>query len=259
MSEPRTIIEAVRRSHDRLWAVVDRLDPAAISGPSYCSEWSVAQVLSHLGSGAEIFSLFLDAATSGGEPPGREAFPPIWDSWNAKSPDEQATDAKRADRALVELLEGLDDGQLAGLRFAMFGMDLDIASLSRMRLFEHTMHSWDVAVTRDPAAELAPDAVDLLAGAVDQVVPRLGKPFGGELRVRVRTTRPGRDLLLAVGDAVSLTDVSGTEAAADGELEITSAALLRLVYGRLDPGHTPAGTSARGVDLDTLRRVFPGF
>jgi hypothetical protein len=101
--------------------------------------------------------------------------------------------------------------------------------------------------------------VDLLAGAVDQVVPRLGKPFGGELRVRVRTTRPGRDLLLAVGDAVSLTDVSGTEAAADGELEITSAALLRLVYGRLDPGHTPAGTSARGVDLDTLRRVFPGF
>ena len=258
MSEPRTIIEVVRRSSDRLWAVVDDLDDAAIAGPSYCSEWSVAQVLSHLGSGAEIFSLFLEAAASGREPPGREAFPPIWDSWNAKSPGAQATDAERADRALVERLEGLDDGQLAALRVAMFGMDLDIAALVRMRLFEHTMHSWDVAVTRDLGAELAPDAVDLLVDAIGAAVPRLAKPLDHELRVRVRTSGPERDLLLVLGSAVSLTD-TGSDGAADAELDIPSAALLRLVYGRLDPEHTPEATSARRVDLDTLRRVFPGF
>jgi hypothetical protein len=35
-------------------------------------------------------------------------------------------------------------------------------------------------------------------------------------------------------------------------------AFVRLVYGRLDPDHTPPLTS-RQVDLDRLRRAFPGF
>lgn len=34
---------------------------------------------------------------------------------------------------------------------------------------------------------------------------------------------------------------------------------MRLVYGRLDPGHTPASVVATGVDLDTLRATFPGL
>ena len=36
-------------------------------------------------------------------------------------------------------------------------------------------------------------------------------------------------------------------------------ALVRLVYGRLDPEHPPASVSAEGVDLDLLRAVFPGL
>jgi hypothetical protein len=34
-------------------------------------------------------------------------------------------------------------------------------------------------------------------------------------------------------------------------------ALVRLVYGRLDPAHTPAG--ADDADFDDLRQLFPGF
>jgi hypothetical protein len=37
-----------------------------------------------------------------------------------------------------------------------------------------------------------------------------------------------------------------------------SEALLRLAYGRLDPGHSPAGVQADPADLDRLRRMFPG-
>jgi hypothetical protein len=33
---------------------------------------------------------------------------------------------------------------------------------------------------------------------------------------------------------------------------------VRLVYGRLDPDHTPASVEARGIDLDLLRSTFPG-
>jgi len=41
-------------------------------------------------------------------------------------------------------------------------------------------------------------------------------------------------------------------------LRLPAEALVRLVYGRLDPAHTPA-LEARGVDVDELRRIFPGF
>jgi hypothetical protein len=57
---------------------------------------------------------------------------------------------------------------------------------------------------------------------------------------------------------VTMSDwVPGTDV--DGEIRIPTEALLRLVYGRLDTGHTPAEVSANGIDLDRLRAVFPGF
>lgn len=257
MTGPRTWIAALHNSHDRLDSLTGPLSDEQLSGPSYCSEWSIAQVLSHLGSGAEISSLLLDAAAVGGQPPGRDAFVPIWDAWNARSPREQAAGWRRSDAALVERFESFDDTQLAGLQLAMFGMELDASGLTRMRLSEHAVHTWDVAVALDPAARLAPDAVDLLAPTVGQFAGRFGKPQHERLRVRVRTTAPEHDLLLSVGEAVALTPADGEPA--DAELRIPAEALIRLLYGRLDAAHTPDGVAAAGVDLDVLRKVFPGF
>ena len=48
------IIDALRGGHDHLAAVVHRLTAADLTRPSGASEWDVSQVLSHLGSGAEI-------------------------------------------------------------------------------------------------------------------------------------------------------------------------------------------------------------
>jgi len=79
-------LAAVRRSHDRIAELTGGLGREQLDGPSACSQWSVAQVLSHLGSQAEIFSLFADAGLSRGEPPAQSVFGPIWDSWNARSP-----------------------------------------------------------------------------------------------------------------------------------------------------------------------------
>jgi uncharacterized protein (TIGR03083 family) len=235
---------------------VEPLDLGQLEQPSYASKWSIAQVLSHLGSGAEIFGLWLDASLSGGQPPGRETFGPIWDSWNARNPQAQASDALHADRMLVEQLESLDADQLAGLRLQLFGMDLDAAGIARMRLSEHAVHTWDVAVALDPAATVAPDAVGLLIDTFSQGAVRAAKPDGVQRHLRISTTDPERNFILQTGEAVTVTEADGGEGLPD--LRLSAEALIRLVYGRLDPAHTPQ-VQASGVDLDDLRTLFPGF
>jgi uncharacterized protein (TIGR03083 family) len=254
-NNPAPWIAALRHSHETLRAVVEPLDERRLEQPSYDSEWSVAQVLSHLGSQAEIFGLFLDASLDGKEPPGREAFGPIWDTWNAKSPRAQASDGLRADQATLERFESLDADQLASLRLQLFGMEQDATGLARMRLGEHAVHTWDVAVALDPAATVEPDAIALLVDTLGQLAARTGKADGKQRRLLVTTTEPERRFVLETGDAVTLTPADGEEGLP--ELRLPAEALVRLVYGRLDPAHTPAVSS--GADLDELRALFPGF
>ena len=68
-TDPGPWIRALRASHDRLTAIVNPLDADQLRAQSYDSEWSIADVLSHLGSGAEIFLLNLNSGLAGGDPP----------------------------------------------------------------------------------------------------------------------------------------------------------------------------------------------
>jgi uncharacterized protein (TIGR03083 family) len=255
-NNPAPWIGALRHSHETLRALVEPLDEGQVEQPSYDSEWSVAQVLSHLGSQAEIFGLFLDASLDGKEAPGREAFGPIWDTWNAKTPQAQASDALRADQATLERFESLDADQLATLHLQLFGMDLDATGLARMRVGEHAVHTWDVAVALDPAATVEPDAVGLLVDTLGQLAARTGKADGKQRRLLVTTTDPDRQFVLETGEAVTLTPAVDAEGLP--ELRLPAEALVRLVYGRLDSAHTPPAESSE-VDLDELRQLFPGF
>jgi uncharacterized protein (TIGR03083 family) len=220
----------------------------------------VTRCLSHLGSQAEIFGLFLDAGLTGQDPPGREEFVPIWDSWNGKDPQAQASDALRADEATIKRFESLDADEQARLHLKVFGMELGTTGLARMRVGEHAIHAWDVLVALDPSATVAPDAVALLIDTLDQLAARSGKPDGKQRRVRVTTTDPDRQFILETAEAVTLTpsDGEGTPESGLSELRLPAEAFVRLVYGRMDEAHTPPIQSA-GVDLDELRQVFPGF
>jgi uncharacterized protein (TIGR03083 family) len=258
--DPRALIATLRNSHERLASLVKPLTPEQLRGPSYCSDWNVAQVLSHLGSGAEISLMRLPGALGQGQPVDQAAHQPVWDTWNAKSPDDQAADALVADDKQVSALEQLSDDDLARISVPFFGMNLDSAGLVRLRLGEHAIHTWDVAVSGDPAATVSPDAVSLLIDNVPQfLAPRLGRAPDVPFRIHIRTTGPDRDYLMAAADAVSMTDWPGDGGGADSEVSMPSEALLRLAYGRLDPAHTPAQVVADPADLDRLRRVFPGF
>jgi uncharacterized protein (TIGR03083 family) len=249
-------ISALRNSHDRLRALAEPLDLEQLESRSYDSEWSIAQVLSHLGSQAEIFNLMLAAGLSGEPPPGQEEFVPIWDTWNARTPQAQATDALRADNLAVERFEALTGEERERLHLKIFGMELGAAGLARMRLGEHAVHTWDIAVVLDPMATVADDAIALLVDTLDQLVAWAGKPDGKNRLLQVATSAPERHFDIGSGETVTLV-ASSPDDTLPG-LQLPAEALVRLVYGRLDAAHTPA-VKGDEDDLEDLRRLFPGF
>jgi len=259
-TDARASIGVLRNSHERLASLVAPLSPDQLRVQSYDTDWNVAQVLSHLGSGAEISLLRLPAALGESEPPGPESFQPVWDAWNAKSPDDQAVDSLISNESYIRALEQLSDDDLARISLPFLGMVFDAAGLVRLRLGEHALHTWDVAVTFDPKATVSPDAVSVLIDSVPEfLAPRLGRAPEVPFRIRIQTTDPERDYLLIAGDAVSVTGWPGDGGSADGEVRMPAEALLRLAYGRLDAEHTPAGVTGEAAELDRLRAIFPGF
>jgi uncharacterized protein (TIGR03083 family) len=270
-NNPRTMIATLRQSHDRLASLAEAISEDFLTHISYADAWTVAQVFSHLGSGAEIALMLLEAAL-GGPPLDQEAVPPIWDTWNAKTPQQQAADCLPADDTHIKRLEGLTDAELAGISYHVFGMTLDAAGLVGLRLSEHAVHTWDIAVTVDPEAVVAPAAVELLVPQLRFLAERTGLKEAGPLRVRLRGTHPEVDFLLDVSDKVTLVpwppdsaaDGAPTGALADqvpdGEIATTTEGLLRLAYGRHDAGHTPPVQVTGPADLlDRTRAVFPGI
>ena len=252
---PTPWIEALRRSHDTLGSLVEPSDIKKVELASYDPGWPIAEVLSHLGSQAEIFGRFLEAGLAGQDPPGNDVFAPIWERWNARDARTQASDALVEDRLLVERFEALEPEEIERFHLNLFGMELDLTGLVRMRLSEHAVHTWDIAVALDPTAEVAPDAVALLVDSLGQMVTRTGKSDGTQRRVAVSTIAPQRHFVLDIAETVTL-----GESEPDQNLprvSLPAEALIRLVYGRLDPAHTPA-VETLGIDLDELRSVFPG-
>jgi dihydroorotase-like cyclic amidohydrolase len=123
-----------------------------------------------------------------------------------------------------------------------------------MRLSEHALHSWDVAVTFDQAAKVAPDAVDLLVDRLPLMAGFMGKQAPAPVAVAVTTTAPDRAFTLDTG-GVTLAP-AGAADAPTAALALPAEAFIRLVYGRLD---NEESLTASGVTLSELRSVFPGF
>jgi hypothetical protein len=120
------------------------------------------------------------------------------------------------------------------------------------------VHTWDVAVMHDAEATVAPDAVELLVDTLEVMVQHAGKPLEEPVVVLVTTEAPARQLLLQVGGEGVTLSQPGDGATTEATVSLPAEAFVRLVYGRLDDQHTPP-LDITGVDLDDLRRAFPGF
>lgn len=258
-------IEANRATHDRLERRVKQLDEPDLSLTSGSSDWSVAQVLSHLGSGAEIGLDTLRAAQAGTarEPDANET---VWARWNALAPTEQAAGFLRADEDLVSAWEAVGSDQRDALRIPLGFLPepVDAALATGLRLNEAVLHAWDVEVALDPAAVLPTDVAGVLLeqqrGPLSFLLRFAGKPerLGGRTAdLLVHTSAPEARFGLSLGEHTALGEAP---ARPDGELDLPAEAFLRLLAGRLDARQTPAQVKATGaLSMEDLRSVFPGF
>ena len=254
-------IAALRAEHDSLASVGAAISPAELKGPSGASDWTVAQVFSHLGSGAEITLAAFRAGTGQAEAPGPDFNQHVWDRWNAKSPEAQAADAVESNAALVAALEALTPEQHETLAInpGFLPQPVPIATFAGLRLSETVHHGWDIRVAADPAAALSAGSATLLA-----------EHLGGDLsfflsfiaqREAIREPAAieidGTPYRIVLDDRAHFTtDAATATATFTGPIE----SALRLIVGRLAPAHTPAGVEVTGnVTLDDLRAVFQGF
>jgi uncharacterized protein (TIGR03083 family) len=254
-------IAALRSEHDDLASLVPSLSTEQLTGPSGASDWTVADVLSHLGSGAEIMLATFRTALGDAEAPGPDFNQGVWDRWNALSPQEQAAGWLGSDEALVAALEAVPEARHDDLpvKLAFLPEPLPLAGFAAMRLSEVAQHGWDVRAGVDPAAALIEPSAQLLAehlsGGLGFMLGFIGKPASAREHAVIEISKTPYRIVL--DDAARLTtEARSATATFDGPLE----AAMRLVYGRLGPRFTPAGLDVSGnITLDELRAAFPGF
>jgi uncharacterized protein (TIGR03083 family) len=263
MSNADAVIAALRSGFDDLAGLVSGLTDQQLAGPTGADEWDVSQVLSHLGSGAEIAQNTLQVSLEGKPNPGPEFNKPIWARYDAASPRERLEWFLAANEALTQSLESLSEETRQHLKYNMdfLPAPIDVATAASYRLNELALHSWDVRVGFDPAATVAPEATPHLLTIAGNLAGFLGKPDaldGTAAVIAVTTTDPGQSFTLTLGEKISVS--AGGPEQADGALTLPAEAWLRLLTGRLKPQYTPEEITATGAaSLDLLRRVFPKF
>jgi len=247
-------LNVLRASVEHLRHVIDNIEAFDPDASAYPTEWSIADTMSHIGSGATIMNKNLENVVAGRE--GDPAFnQSVWDEWNAKAPTDQVNDALVADEMLLLALEALTDAERSAFHFSMGPFNLDFDGFVGLRLNEQALHTWDIEVAVDPTATLPDEVAGAIIDNLQLIIRFAGKAFGEVKEISVRTTRPARDFMLVYADdAISLGDSAHSGAV---DLELPAEAFVRLVYGRLDPSTVPSGVS--DLHLEGLRKSFPGF
>jgi uncharacterized protein (TIGR03083 family) len=255
------IIQELRRGRDGFAPQVAGFSDDDLARQSACTDWDVSQVLSHLGSGAEIALATVESALAGRDPAGQEANQQIWDRWNAMSRGERAAGWTEWTDRYQAGIEALDDDTLAALRvqFSFFPAPVDAAALLGMRLNEQALHQWDVASSFDAGATIPDTEAELLIDRVPGMMRWAGHAdrwSGEEARIAVTTTAPARTWTLRIGDVVEIDDSH-----ADGPIHVTLPAetFIRLTSGRFrDPDASRVRVDGP-LSLTDVVAVFPGF
>jgi uncharacterized protein (TIGR03083 family) len=247
-------LKALHNSVAHLGEVIEKIEPDKYTDSAYPKEWTIADTMSHLGSGAVITSQNFDNILSGAEAD-PDFSTSTWDEWNAKDPAAQVADALVADAALLDRLQMLDEEGRDKFEFSMGPVKFDFDGFVSLRLNEQALHTWDIEVTTNGSATVPEDAAAVMVDHVAMFVGFSGKTNGVAHDLHVKTVNPEREYVLAFGeDSVSM---SVNEHGGNVDLELPAEAFVRLVGGRLEPQHTPRNVT--GEHLDELRQAFPGY
>ena len=140
------------------------------------------------------------------------------------------------------------------MTFPMGPLALEFDQFAAMRLNEPAFHTWDMEVVFDDGAHLPLDVAGVVVENLGLIAYFSARPTGEVLTAGIRTSDPARDFTVRLS-ADSVKFVAG-EGGPVPDLVLAAEAFCRLVYGRLDPDHTPAFTGDDPL-LDTVRSVFP--
>jgi uncharacterized protein (TIGR03083 family) len=260
------VVTAIRREYETLDRWLSAISPAYWEGPTNCTEWTVRQVVSHLGSGAEIHLLTIQEQLDGAAPVTPEVRQRIWSHFDSLAPDALYRDFRGRNLAYLSYLEGLPpDRRERTVKFFMG--ERPVAGYAVYRLFELSLHSWDIRVGLDPTVRLLPTSVAPLWSVLAENVNRRAK---AEAKTELNGTVWGiavhgpveRQMALVVRDGtVALTDAPPSPPAA--LLRLPAEAFIRLVSGRLPlEAAEAAGEVAIAGDRATvlrLNQLFAGF
>ena len=246
-------IEALRSSVARLRSLVAEMGTDELTRRAYPAQWSLADVLSHLGSGAVITKRRLDDTLAGVATPDDFA-PSVWDAWNAKTADDKRDDALVADAELLASIDAVVPQDRASFSAPMGPLTLDFEQFVGMRLNEHVLHTWDIDVVDNPTATLPQQAAALVVDNLQLIARYTATPTGDTRTITITTTEPERGFTVDL--STDVVHLHATPPEPNADLMLPAEAFTRLVYGRLDPEHTPA--SAEGPHVAVLRPVFPG-
>ena len=255
-----TWLDALEESSRRLRGLAESLPAQDLEGPSFATEWNIAQVLSHLGSAAEICTTLVERGLAGDTTgPKREHLLPVWERWNTMDPEQQRREWVKADTAHLELLRSIDSTTERQLTVPYFAGPLTLADYAGYRLSEQSIHAWDVEVARDeiatvpgPEAALLWRRIDLVASRFfDQAVLRRLAPQ----QLAIRLTDTSQLFTLDLSTECHLRPDTPDEPA--GTIAGTAEAILRLIYGRSRPADLIAvsGTATR----QDATALFPGY
>ena len=262
-SNPYPQIKAFeQREFERLNGYLRAMDANGWVEQSYCTDWLVYQVVSHIGSGSRIGGLRLSAWVGGGSAVTRETMQQIWGHFDSLRPDEMlsaysqavgeylAVESRTSDEAGLQEVDGF-----AGKR--------PLWAYQVSRTWELACHSWDVYVSRDRSARLDPAAVKLLAANLQLINLPVDRERANGLAalspVVFQLTGSGTRYMLDL--TAERPRVAPVETAGDPPLVVEGPdeEVVRFVSGRhFVPGARPKLKATRGSaqDLANLRRAF---
>ena len=260
-SNPYARIKAYEtQEFERLTKHLAGLDAAGWTEQSYCSDWQVYQVASHIGSGSRIGGLRLRAWLGKGEPVARETMQQIWGFFDALQPSEMFAAYSDAVREYLEV-ETTTPDEAGTQEVEGFAGKRPLHVYQLARTWELACHSWDVYVARDRSALLDPAAVALLSAGLHQINVPLDRERASSL-----TATPIGFKLTDSGASYTLDPTAERPRLQQGladnaplVIEGPAQEIIRLVSGRhFMPGARSQLKLAKGSpqDLSALRRAF---
>lgn len=261
-TNPFPRIKAYERTEfDRLSQYLAALDASGWVEQSYCTDWPVYSVVSHIGSGARIGALRLRAWLGDGPAVTREVMQGVWATFDSLSPEAMRPAYEAARDEYLTVAEQTSDE--AGLQDVDgFAGRRPLFAYQLARVWEVACHSWDIYVGRDRSARLHRQAVELLATGLEHVSLPLDRERGAALNGRpiaFRLNDSGARYLLDV--TAERPRVQPVSSDADAPLVVAGPdeEVVRFLSGRhVVPGTTSDLKIAKGSpqDLAALRRAF---